>query len=452
MKKLISLKSILLIFFLISIFLSNIYINKFENKFFTISNFEYPSLYHSDTITYFQSAEKISNDITNGKNILISGPEYSSSFLIPRTIYIFNKFFNNNRKIIKIDENKIFLEKYRLFVILQFTFFYLSLLYFYSVISKSLDKKLANIICLVVALNPIIFQWHLSIMTESIFISMLILLFAFLIRLESKKDFFLIGIFIGLLYLQRTIALLYPFVVFSYIIFYRENLNIKIKKIFLCIFGFSIILFVIGLHNFYRADVFYFTPSQSKTDIQTYIEPQILSKTENLNTNEILEKFSLRKKKKLKDKSYELSIEKERIQFLNKIRDESVKTILNNKLVFSKIILKNYFHSLLLNPVYVYYESKYQYWLEYKNSKDHKYWLRIRIIMTLFFFIFSALGLMVSNKKIDLKLNILIFLSCVYFFITSCWLGNTRYFTPTVLFMSIYFSIFISKILNNIKK
>ena len=83
MKKIISFKSLLLIIFFASIFISNLYINKFEKKYFKYVNFEYPSVYHADTITYFQDAQKISDEISEGKSFFTSGGQGSASFLYP---------------------------------------------------------------------------------------------------------------------------------------------------------------------------------------------------------------------------------------------------------------------------------------------------------------------------------------------------------------------------------
>ena len=38
----------------------------------------------------------------------------------------------------------------------------------------------------------------------------------------------------------------------------------------------SLILILIGFYNYNRAGIFYFTPIQSKSDIQTYLEADVL--------------------------------------------------------------------------------------------------------------------------------------------------------------------------------
>ena len=89
MKKITSFKIIISIIFLLSILISNIYVNKFENKIFELNNYNFSSLYHEDTISYFRSSEKISEDLTNNKSFFTSGDAYRFSFLYPRIIFFF---------------------------------------------------------------------------------------------------------------------------------------------------------------------------------------------------------------------------------------------------------------------------------------------------------------------------------------------------------------------------
>ena len=67
----------------------------------------------------------------------------------------------------------------------------------------------------------------------------------------------------------------------------KKNIIQKSLTIISMLFGFSIILFLIGFHNLKRADLFYFTPIQSKIDLQTYLEPSILRNARGLSNIEI---------------------------------------------------------------------------------------------------------------------------------------------------------------------
>ena len=104
---------------------------------------------------------------------------------------------------------------------------------------------------------------------------LLILLICFLLRSKSWLHFYLL-VCLLVLFLQRTIALLYPIVIFSYIFFLNHNFKKKLSKISSLLIGMSLILILIGIYNYNRSGIFYFTPIQSKSDIQTYLEADIL--------------------------------------------------------------------------------------------------------------------------------------------------------------------------------
>ena len=446
MKKINNFKILFLLLFLISIFISNSFINKFEGEIFKTNNYAYSSLIHEDTVSYFESAQKISKDLNDGKSYFSSGETYKFTFLYPRIIHIFNQFINSDSLIIDDLNKKISLKNYKIFIYFQIIIYFFSVLFLHLKLSKFLDQNLVNIIAITLLLNPILMQWHLTILTESIFLSFLIVLTSLSISSKNNSHFFVIGLFIGILYTQRTIAFLYPLVFIFFIFLFKENYLKRFFKFLSLAVGFSLILIFIGLHNLKRADIFYFTPVQSKTDLQTYLEPHILSKSQNLNKEEINIFFEERSQNILKNNTFNLNIERDKINFLNQIRNKSIENIFKNKIVTIKILSKNYFHSVLLNPVQVYYASKYQKWIDYKNSDDHSFWLKLRIIITFIFFCFTTLGFYLSFRVLDHKLNMFLILSCLYFFGVGCWLGNTRYFTPSVLFMSVYFSIFLNQI------
>ena len=233
MRKFLKFEFILIYSFIFIFILANIYINKFSEQYFINDGYHYSSLYQEDAISYFKESDRISSDIAEGKKIYSSGGEYRFSFLHPRIIYFFNYILNSNEEIINSTKFIIELKNYKFFLYFQIIFFYLSTLFLHRSLIKIFDKNLSNIICIVLLLNPVIFQWHLSFYTESIFLSFLILLICFLLRSKSWLHFLFIGLFVGIMYTQRTIALLYPTVIFSYIIFLNHNLKKKFLIFFL---------------------------------------------------------------------------------------------------------------------------------------------------------------------------------------------------------------------------
>ena len=434
----------LLICFLLSLLISNQYLVKFENNSFKSGDQEYSSIFQEDSLSYITEAEKIRTDINSGKNFFESGGAYKFSFLYPRIIYFFNKMINDN--VIMASEYKIELKNYKLFIFFQISIFLLSLIFLYKVISKILEKGLSLLIVSVLFINPIIFQWHLAFLTESLFLSALIFSICVLLNSKNFFHFFLLGVLIGVLYMLRTIALLYPIVLIFYLLFQKKNISQKILNSLSLISGLFLILLFIGMQNYKRAGVFYFTPLQSKTDLKTYIEPTILIKSKKFTELQAREYLNKKSKIILDNNNFDLTKESEKIQFYNEIQSNSIKTITDNKIIFFKIILKKYAHSLLLNPNQVYFAAKYKTWYEFKNSPEHKFWLKVRFVITPIFFSLFILGLIFSLRKINFKINTLLFFSILYFFFTSCWLGNTRYFIPSIMFMSIYFSLALNKI------
>ena len=452
MRKFFKFEFILIYSFILIFVVTNIYINKFSEQYFISGDYKHSSLYQEDVISYFKVSDRISKDIADGKKIYNSGGPYSFSFLHPRIIYFFNNFFNSNEEIINSTTLKIHLKNYNFFLYFQIIFFYLSTLFLHRSLLKIFNKNLSNIICIVLLLNPIIFQWHLSFYTESIFLSFLILLICFLLRSKSWLHFLFIGLFVGIIYTQRTIALLYPIVIFSYIFFLNHNFKKKLSKISSLLIGMSLILILIGIYNYNRSGIFYFTPIQSKSDIQTYLEADILKLSKKISYEDARNELINFNKSIINTYGYDLQKESDKIKYLNKVQKNSFNTLIANKTITLQIIIKNYLHAMLLNPVQVFYETKYQNWIDYKKSDEHKFWLIVRIIITPIFFIMTGLGMILSIKKVEFRYNVFLFLSIIYFTSIGCWLPNTRYFVPSVLFMSIYFSIFLHEISLLLKK
>ena len=108
----------------------------------------------------------------------------------------------------------------------------LNLLYFpiflYSIISNKLEKKVCMGIIFFLALEPTIFQYHGTFWTESIFFSIQLIIMGLILNDKvNLNNFFILGIFLSLLSLQKTSSLFLFRAYFDLLyFFYRE------KKIF----------------------------------------------------------------------------------------------------------------------------------------------------------------------------------------------------------------------------
>ena len=90
-------------------------------------------------------------------------------------------------------------------------------------------------------MEPSIFQWHHSFWSESIFLSLMLIIFYML--LKGKKEIFfnlLFGILISTLYLQRSVSFLYIIPVLIYLsLIFKTN----IKPLLFTILGCFLLFF-----------------------------------------------------------------------------------------------------------------------------------------------------------------------------------------------------------------
>jgi hypothetical protein len=285
-------------------------------------------------------------------------------------------------------------------------------------------------------------QWHSSFWTESIFFSLQLISLGLIIK-KNKNIFhyLIIGLFIGLLYLQKTVAMLYIFLIASYFIVSVKNKRI-ISMVSLFI-GYLIVLLFLGYHNYKRSGIFYIIPEQAKAAHYIYMVPQVISKKNNILEKEVNRKKQESESKWIIENNINLNSEKDRMKLYQYKQKYAFNVMLDNPLITAKIYIKKTIHHVLLNPVQVYY------WYKYNNdntkgqyhlSLEHKKWIWKRILYSLVIYFFVLIGIFYSLKKSEYKnFNYFIILSILYFGIMLGWMGNTRYFMPSLILISIFF-------------
>ena len=268
-------------------------------------------------------------------------------------------------------------------------------------------------------LEPTILQYHISFWTESIYCSLLIILMTLIISKNSSNlKFIYIGFILGMMYLQKTVSIFLIFPVIFY--FFISEKDKKIYKILNIIIIYLFVLIFLGFHNYKKTGIFYVLPIQTKSAHYAYILPQIFEKNKNI--------------------SYE--------EFSNEILD--------NKILTTKIYIKIIIHHILLNPVQNYYWHEYnkeKYEIEYHLSEDKKKWIIWRIIYSFIIYLIILIGLIgIIKHNLKLKFHIFLILAVIYYAFMLGWVGNTRYFTPSIIIISIFFGNGINSILNFYKK
>ena len=374
----------------------------------------------------------------------LQNEEFRHHFLPPKNLALVGKIVNMNF----YDENNNYdLNGVIFFFFFQTFLYYFSVFYFYKKLLKlNIKKEIVYITSFFLLFEPTINQWNVTIFGETIFFSLIIIIFSFLIDLpkENYKYIFL-GFLMGICYLQRSVAMFLIIVpLITILIKFKKNSPIKIFNMFL---SYLIILMLLGLLNYNRSNIFYFSPTQNIAILYNYFLPGVEGKRLNISSDEGIKILKDKTNTLINDNNLNLKKENDRIKLYKLQRDITTEVLLNNKIITIENALKSYIHSTLLNPVEVLFtriKGK-----EYYKSELHKKTIKYRIIYSLLIFFITFLGFINVVKQKIIFPHII--LACgVYFFIISGWIGYTRYFVPTFLSFSIYFAYGISLIKRNI--
>ena len=346
--------------------------------------------------------------------------EYRHHFLPPKILGFFAKitkleFYEN------VTEKKFSSGNKFKYFIFQTLIYFSSVFFLYFKLKKVGINKFISLTCVFfLLLEPSINQYQSTILGETIFFALIIFIFAFLIDLSNNNYFyFFYGLLIGTCFLQRSVALFLVFVPIFYIIFiYKKN---SIFKILNLIISFSLILIILGFINFKRSQVFYFLPTTTIDTPYTYFVGKDEKELEHIKN-----KYNLNTK-----------IESDRIRFWKEQRKVAFEKIKDDKVKYFLLFIKKSIHSTLLNPIEVRnvrIEGK-----NYYLSDLHKKWIPYRILYSSFIYLIIVLGFWYSIKNRLLVPNLFALLG-LSIFISSGWVGYTRYWVPSFLCLSMYFS------------
>lgn len=400
-----------------------------------------------DVFMYFIIAEDILNSFKK-KNFFESQPEFKISFLHPNIIAFFS--YVTNDEIIKNykDYKNLIIGKKKYLIYLQIITYYISLFFLFKSIKNIIGFRASLFMITFLSIEPTIMQWNISFMTESFFFSFLIFFLSFLLK-EKKIFYFFSGIFFGLMILQRFFIFYY--FIFIFIYFFIKSKKILSKQMMVFFIGSFLVLFVLIISNYLRSKTFYISPMQAKLHFAHYYEHKLVSKEKKIT---LLESADVLKKRNedWKRKNLLINSEINRLSYY-KFRDvEALKTILRNKYDFSIMILRSSLNVVLINPTQMLFKySKYDDWNFFKTTYDFKISLFIKFFYSLFIYLICLIGIINFNINKNFSL-IFLFLSFILYSLAVSSLGmNERYFVPSIIFLSLFFSIGLEKILINYK-
>ncbi len=436
--------AILLGFFFSSIF-SFYTISKYNNYEKSTDDKHYHSLIKGVNANHWLKAKLTKDQLSNGKNYFETGDAHDRNYL-PSRIFLIYSFISNDELL--DSENKIVTNNKKLFFLVFQSLLYFSILFFFArKLFELFDPLPAFFITSFLALEPSLNQWHSSFWSESIFVSLQLLFFYIIIdkNINLKKIIFG-GLILGLMFLQRSATILYIFPLIIFFFFYFK----KEKTKFLCFFTISFLMIVSlsGFHNLIRAGKFYIAPLDTKYALKIHMIPDVLSKVENISNFDATNKVN-KTVEAFKDKNIDLKDEKNLIKYYKKIQNYSYNYILKNPFQTLEIIFERSLHTGVFDPVHVFnfhrfeYKSKVNPWLK---SDEHKFWIPIRISYSLIIYIISIFGLVTLFNK-DRKIFFYCLFSILYFFFILSWLGNPRYFTPCIIYLSFFFGFGLNHII-----
>ena len=425
---------ILTLLFVLSFIIFNInsfiQINKFKE--IPLNQHEFPKLLSSPPeMNIWNKAYKFKNKDLKISNL--QDYEYRHHFLPPKLLGMVGKVFG-----IKFYKNdKISFDGIYKFFLFQTIFFYTSVIFLYKKLNKiDLDKKIIYISISFLLFDPTINQFRYTIFGETIFFSILIFIFSFLIDPpKNKLPYLFLGLLIGICYLQRSVAMFFILVPIIVLVFkFRSN---SIPKIINLLVPFCTILLILGYLNFSRSNIFYVLPTQTIDNLYNYFLYNVEKKRNNLNSDN---EAKIKLKKEAKDfmikNDIDMSKEVDRIKFYKWQRKTAVNILLENKILTLEAAIKSSLHSTLLNPTEIL--SRRIVGVGYYKSDLHQKTIKYRIIYSLCVYILILIGFIYSIKKKLYFMHILL-LGSLYFFTISSWIGYTRYFVPTYLCLCLYF-------------
>ncbi|WP_440691112.1 hypothetical protein [Candidatus Pelagibacter sp. HIMB1782] len=448
------------IFFII-IFLSVIFnffnFYKIDYKYNKYSSLEVEHrIIKGEILKYWTSAKKSENYKIHVVD------NYRNAYLYPKLLFVYSKILNFDF----FDKNKNISLDTKFFIFcLQYIFYLLAVITFYKKFEKYFDKGHLNILLFILLLDPNINQHHYALFSESTFISLLILFLAFSNILIIKRtqnnpllifQIFLLGILLGLMFLTRSVSIYYIVVIFVFLIVIKNYSNI----IFLSL-GYSIVILFIGTNNLIVNEKFKIAPTQGGDAIYGYLAADVYAYENNLSIPEVRKLFFRDNVKNF------LNINEEQLEDyrnnskmvdiikLNKYKsEESLKILTENPLTTIKILIFHYSKTLLIHPFWVnnFYQKNYIGRSDYKETNVNlSLQNKIRIIYSIIFYLLFLYGFYLSLKQFNWKINFLLFLSILYFYILPGFIGNPRYFLPSYTIMTIFVSLSIHYLFLKIK-
>ena len=460
---------IILLSLILSITLSFFYVNLYDA--YQLDQTSHIML-KEETYAHWFGAAMIIEQLKDGVSFFVAGGEHYTKPLMRRIIVLYSLI--TDHQIMRNSENLIALGGKISFLIYQSIFYYLSVYIFYTQISKIFNKITVNFIIIFLCIEPTLFQYHSSFWTESIYFSIQLLILSMMLNSrESNLKFIIMGVLVGLLFLQRSAGIFYIIIISLYYLFTAKEK--KINKVIILFIFFLTICFTVGLHNLKRAGIFYVMPTEGNYSMYRYFAKGVLKDSKKYSSDSEVNKIETNKAldwvndnipglEYLNDLDlstpYMLGLkikdEKKKVKFYKYLNKRAYQILLENPIITLKKIINGMIHFSVLNPFFVYYD--YEHFKDYGShiigdfsfSEKSKELIPISIIYSLIIYIISFVGIVECFKK-NPKVTLLLLSSILYYYVLLGWYGKTRLFVPNLIYIAIFFGNGLNILINKIK-
>ena len=450
---------------LLSVLISLNFVNKLD--LYESDGFDH-HIIKGDIDDIWSRGAKFKDDLISGKNFLVSGTEIYRSYLPPRLIGFFSIIFDYELLTYEKNLTKISLGFTKFYYLLvQSLFFYLVIFYFYkNFLSLSKNKNVSFITLLFLCFCPNIFLYNSSFHTESIFFSLQLLLLTLLVFPKERIFYNLIvGIILSLLFLQKTVGVFYFIIVITYLSIVYKKKSLKFLPFVLLIY--SLTLLSIGYGNYKRMGVFYIMPTQGNEAIYHYLAENILSKSEAIPSQEIPKKMyndlnnwkvenGIKNITQNEDRlkiHEDNTLERDRLKIMKYKKNYTLNLIKDYPIITIKIMIWKGLQTLILDPVYIFHYHFYEQDLKkrpqwYMEKSYSNFWTPIKMIYSISIYLIILVGFFYSLRRLDLTFNFLLIISALYMFFMLGWVGTNRYFSTSLIYLSVYFAYGLQYFLN----
>ena len=157
-----------------------------------------------------------------------------------------------------------------------------------------------------------------------------------------------LGLLLGLLFLQRSVAIYYIFIVLIYYLFFLKEF--KFKKIFILFFSYSLILLFLGYHNFNRSSVFQIKPTQAMDGFYVYMTQNIIAEKNGKSLSETIDMMEDEKNTWVEENNINFKNEKDKIKYYKYLEKKSFNIIKSNLFLSIKFVINKTLHYLVFDP------------------------------------------------------------------------------------------------------